>query len=268
MLTKLETIRLRQASVVGGHFDSLAAPGEYARTFREYGIDVGALTAEEAAARIRARAIGVPLASALDDWAVILRLFGPRGGEAGWQHLLAVADLPDLTGTRYEIESTVASGGMGTVYRARDRELDRIVALKVLHAPAGADLARRMLDEARILASLEHPAIVPVHDAGTLADGRVFYAMKYVDGPRLDRYLGDDHPLPDRLRVFERICEAVAFAHASFATATSPACERAAPRLSRTPATSASARGRIRSFRSGDPRTCTCGRCETSPTPW
>jgi eukaryotic-like serine/threonine-protein kinase len=129
------------------------------------------------------------------------------------QHLHDVIDLPDLTGTRYSIEAPVASGGMGVIYRARDRELDRDVALKVLRAPVEPSLAERMVEEARILARLEHPAIVPVHDAGTLADGRVFYAMKFVDGPRLDEYAAGDAPLVDRLRVFDRICEAVAFAH-------------------------------------------------------
>ena len=71
---------------------------------------------------------------------------------------------------------------MGVVYAARDRELDREVALKVI-APevADADSATRLRREARIIARLEHPGIVPVHDVGTLPDGRVFYAMKLVE---------------------------------------------------------------------------------------
>jgi len=63
------------------------------------------------------------------------------------------------------------------------------------------------------LARLEHPGIVPVHEVGTLADGRVFYAMKFVEGQRLDQYLESVASLPDRLRLFFRICDAVAFAH-------------------------------------------------------
>ena len=75
--------------------------------------------------------------------------------------------------------------------------------------------AARMLREARVIARLEHPGIVPVHDAGTLPDGRIFYAMKRVDGQRLDEVaLDGGASLPERLRVFQRICEAVAFAHA------------------------------------------------------
>jgi len=71
-----------------------------------------------------------------------------------------------------------------------------------------------LIREARVLARLEHPGIVPVHDVGTLADGRVFYTMKFVEGQRLDKHLAAVDSLPDRLRLFLRICEAVAFAHA------------------------------------------------------
>ncbi len=130
-------------------------------------------------------------------------------------HLWQVADWPDLSDTRYEIMEPIARGGMGTVYLANDRHLRRPVALKVLHAPTlGPEAGERMLREARIIARLEHPGIVPVHDVGTLPDGRIFYAMKRVAGERLDRYLRAGLALNGRLRLFERICEAVAFAHA------------------------------------------------------
>ena len=93
-------------------------------------------------------------------------------------HLRSVAALPDLSGTRYELEGEIGRGGMGIVYAARDRVLDRRVALKVLDlTPAG---------EAQLIAALEHPAIVPVYEAGTLPDGREFYAMKLIKGARLD----------------------------------------------------------------------------------
>jgi serine/threonine protein kinase len=125
------------------------------------------------------------------------------------------ANLPDLSGTRYQLLEHVAHGGMGTVYAARDETLDRRVALKVLDVPvADGDLARRLNREARVLALLEHPGIVPVHDVGTLDDGRVFYTMKFVEGQRLDKYIEAVTSLPDRLRLFLRICDAVAFAHA------------------------------------------------------
>jgi eukaryotic-like serine/threonine-protein kinase len=71
-----------------------------------------------------------------------------------------------------------------------------------------------LIREARVLARLEHPGIVPVHDVGTLADGRVFYTMKFVEGQRLDKYIETVESTQDRLRLFSRICDAVAFAHA------------------------------------------------------
>jgi serine/threonine protein kinase len=124
------------------------------------------------------------------------------------------AELPDLAGTRYRLLGQVARGGMGVVYAAQDETLQRRVALKVLEVPGEeSDLANRLIREARVLALLEHPGIVPVHDVGTLADGRVFYTMKFVEGRRLDQYIASVASVPDRLRVFLRICDAVAFAH-------------------------------------------------------
>jgi serine/threonine protein kinase len=126
---------------------------------------------------------------------------------------------PAPASSRYELIEVLGQGGMGTVYRALDRELGREVALKVVAAPAAGWVDApevRLLAEARILARLEHPGLVPVHDLGTLPDGRVFYAMKRVRGERLDAYarerMADGRA--ELLRVFERICETVAFAHA------------------------------------------------------
>jgi eukaryotic-like serine/threonine-protein kinase len=134
--------------------------------------------------------------------------------DAAVDHLRAVADRPDLSATPYEPVEPIARGGMGTVYIARDRRLERDVALKVMDVPAPTPSEiERMRDEARILARLEHPGIVPVHDLGTLPDGRLFYVMKLVRGRRLDE-AARDQPLHARLRAFERVCEAVAFAHA------------------------------------------------------
>ena len=106
---------------------------------------------------------------------------------------------------RYVLKDEIGRGGTGTVYRAHDTILERDVALKVLD--------RGVLTEARTTAQLEHPGIVPVHDAGTLDDGRMFYAMKLVQGDRLDRWLGRNRSMTERLNVFLRMCEPVAFAH-------------------------------------------------------
>jgi serine/threonine protein kinase len=121
---------------------------------------------------------------------------------------------PELD-ARYEITGVAGRGGMGTVYVARDRVLDRDVAVKVLDiADRGGSRAARLQREAHILARLDHPGIVPIHDAGTLPDGRAFYVMKLVQGRRIDAVIAQPPPLAERLSLFARILEAVAFAHA------------------------------------------------------
>ena len=128
--------------------------------------------------------------------------------EPALDRLSAMFRSPDVTGTRYELVSILGRGGMGVVYLARDTALDREVALKIFdRAPGDAN-------EARLIARLEHPGIVPVHDFGELPDGRLFYAMKLVRGDRLDRWMGAGREISERLGVFLRVCDAVAFAHA------------------------------------------------------
>jgi serine/threonine protein kinase len=135
--------------------------------------------------------------------------------DAALAHLCRVTDWPDLSGTRYELVEKIGQGGMGAVFLAHDRELDRPVALKVLSALAEEAAAHaRLIREARILARLEHPSIVPVHDAGVLPDGRFFYVMKLVRGKRLDEQVEHPSALAERLGLFQKICDAVAFAHA------------------------------------------------------
>ncbi len=130
-------------------------------------------------------------------------------------HLRNLVVDPDFTGTRYRVISELAHGGMGTVFLAEDLELSRRIAIKVLNAAEDSpDISRRMVREAQIIARLEHPGIVPVHDVGFLPDGRVFYAMKLVRGERLDEYAAKTESLKDRLRKFQAGCDAVAFAHA------------------------------------------------------
>ncbi len=136
------------------------------------------------------------------------------------RHLRRVVDEPSLEGTPYELVGLLGRGGMGSVWEVRDERLDRTVALKVLDEPRVASAAgetlsiARIADEARTIARLEHPGIVPVHDVGQLGDGRSYYAMKLVRGERLDRHVAGRVELAERLLVFLRIAETVAFAHA------------------------------------------------------
>ena len=132
------------------------------------------------------------------------------------ERLRDVATRPELATNRYVILRPIGRGGMGSVYAARDEQLGREVAIKVSNAAAPADdLDQRLRQEAKVLARLEHPGIVPVHDAGLLDDGRWFYVMKLVRGDTLvDHATSLEHEAA-RLVVFERVAETVAFAHAA-----------------------------------------------------
>lgn len=132
-------------------------------------------------------------------------------GDAAIARLRALEDRPDFSGTRYDVLEEIGRGGMGVVFRGRDRALDREVAIKVTTLATTAD-ADRLRAEARTLARLEHPGVIAVHDVGQLPDGRVFTVMMLVRGERLDERAAT-LPLADRLRLFDRICDTVAFAH-------------------------------------------------------
>jgi serine/threonine-protein kinase len=130
--------------------------------------------------------------------------------------LSELAGRPEIPGERYEILAKVGAGGMGQVFRARDRELEREVAIKVAHdALRSADAAERLGREARTIAALEHPSIPPVHEVGELVDGRAYYVMRFVHG----RTLAEDPPRSNAaLRLFLRLCETVAYAHSKGVT--------------------------------------------------
>jgi len=122
----------------------------------------------------------------------------------------------DVLADRYELEETVGSGGMSSVYRAHDRLLERYVALKVLHPHFGDDeeYVERFRREARAVARLSHPHIVTVIDRGQ-ADGRQFIVFEYVDGENLKQLVERSGPLPVRraLELGIEIADGLAFAH-------------------------------------------------------
>jgi serine/threonine-protein kinase len=130
------------------------------------------------------------------------------------------ASPPAAAAGRYVLLEEIARGGIGAVFRATDGPLGREVAVKVLQDRFAADsgVARRFADEARITAQLQHPGIPPVHEVGTLPDGRPFLAMKLIKGSTLaDLLAARPDPGHDRGRfiaVFELVCQAVAYAHA------------------------------------------------------
>jgi tetratricopeptide (TPR) repeat protein len=126
------------------------------------------------------------------------------------------AALGEVNPDHYRVEGEFARGGMGRILLARDRRLGRRIALKELHAEAGPGAPRRFVREALVTARLQHPAIVPVYEAGYWPGGRPFYAMKLVEGRSLDALLRDAPSLDSRLALLPHliaVAEAVAYAH-------------------------------------------------------
>ena len=125
------------------------------------------------------------------------------------------ATTPDVS-SRYEILGTVGTGGVGIVYRARDKELGREVAIKVLHADLQDGMAERFFEEAQIGAQLQHPGIVPVYDLDFGAE-RPYFTMKLIEGRTLLELLAERAGPADNqlgfLRRFEKICDTIAYAH-------------------------------------------------------
>jgi serine/threonine protein kinase len=125
----------------------------------------------------------------------------------------------------YAIESMVAEGGMGAIHRATDRNTQRTVAMKVLRddKPLSRQDVLRFVQEAQINAQLEHPNIVPVYELGQDAGNKPYYTMKLVRGVTLEDVLegirkgdastGVRFPLAALLTIFEKVCDAVGFAH-------------------------------------------------------
>lgn len=114
-----------------------------------------------------------------------------------------------------EIIELIGKGGMGAVYKACQKGLDRLVAVKILPTEIGRDpaFAERFAREARALARLNHPNIVSVFDYGQ-ANGLYYFVMEYVDGANLRQLVRDQHPEPQQaLALVSQICDALQFAH-------------------------------------------------------
>src|ERR1700728_3778772 len=125
-------------------------------------------------------------------------------------------DTPRVFSNRYELTHLIARGGMAQVYRARDRELDRPVALKVLFPELSVDRAfvERFRREAQAAANLSHPNIVPVFDWGE-DGGTYFIVMEFIDGRALSSILRTAGPMhPDRAaEIGADVAIALAYAH-------------------------------------------------------
>ncbi len=132
---------------------------------------------------------------------------GVEGGDETW----AVG--------RYQIDGEIARGGVGAIFKARDVDLGREVALKVIRQThqRNPELVRRFLEEAQIGGQLQHPGIVPIHEVGLLGDDRPYFAMKLVKGQTLGELLeARANAEEDRQRflvVFEQVCQTLAYSH-------------------------------------------------------
>ncbi|HVS34793.1 MAG TPA: tetratricopeptide repeat protein [Gemmataceae bacterium] len=128
--------------------------------------------------------------------------------------------LPSGLTARYRVEGELGRGGMGAVLRGHDPVMHRDLALKVLLAEhcAYPELVYRFFREAQLSGQLQHPGVAPVHDMGRLPDQRPYFAMKLVEGRTLAALLAErDAPardLPRFLKIFEQICQTLAYAHA------------------------------------------------------
>jgi serine/threonine-protein kinase len=127
-------------------------------------------------------------------------------------------DLQAVLAGEYSLERELGRGGMGVVYLARDVQLDRDVAIKVLptHLARSPAARERFVREARTAAGLSHPHIVPIHRVGEVAAGHVvFFVMSYVEGETLGERLRTRGPLPptEAARVLREVAWALAYAH-------------------------------------------------------
>jgi serine/threonine protein kinase len=136
----------------------------------------------------------------------------------------ASGDLPAEPRERYAKKRILGAGGMGEVVLAEDRDIGRDVALKYLTAPSEDKGAlARFVDEIRVVGSLEHPNIVPIHDVGVDAESRYYFVMKHVEGETLEHVIerlaaGDAayharYTTTARVQIFIALLRALAFAH-------------------------------------------------------
>ena len=140
--------------------------------------------------------------------------------EAGPAHAASGAGL-DIQGRQgiYAVEGEVARGGMGIVFKGRDGDLGREVAIKVLHEGLSErkDVVQRFVEEAQIGGQLQHPGIVPVYELGALDGQQPFFTMKFVRGRTLSELLKErkdpSQGLLDMIDTFEDVCLTVAYAH-------------------------------------------------------
>src|ERR1044072_2388840 len=122
---------------------------------------------------------------------------------------------PGQTLGDYQVLYLLGEGGMGEVYLATDKKLERQVAIKVVkHGVGSASVLHHSRKEEKILAGLNHPNIARLYGAEVTTSGLAYFVMEYVDGRRLDQYCREQElSIADRLAIFRKICAAITYAH-------------------------------------------------------
>ncbi|MCX6977335.1 MAG: serine/threonine-protein kinase, partial [Verrucomicrobia bacterium] len=143
-----------------------------------------------------------------------------------WDKDLGLADVRKLIeGPKYKVITTINHGGMGVILQSRDLRLRRTVAIKVINSQNqfSRENALRFIEEAQLTGQLEHPNIIPIYELGTDPQGEMFYSMKFVKGTTLHEIIHllrhshpetlKKYPLTSLLTIFQKVCDAVAYAH-------------------------------------------------------
>ena len=132
---------------------------------------------------------------------------------------VVLPSIPSRSLDRYQLLGEIAHGGMGTVYLARDLDLGRDLAIKVLRDEyvGDAPMTQRFVEESQIAGQLEHPGIIPVHELGLIGENKPYLAMKLIRGETLASLLRKRKDTPEErasfVAVFEEICRPIAYAH-------------------------------------------------------
>ncbi|MGB2985575.1 MAG: SUMF1/EgtB/PvdO family nonheme iron enzyme [Phycisphaerae bacterium] len=121
---------------------------------------------------------------------------------------------PDLSGKGYDLLEVLGEGGVGVVYQAVQKSVERKIAVKMIKAGVGQNTKEKekFIAEALVTGKLDHPNIVPIHDLDTTSDGQPFYTMKMVRGTPWGDVIRDK-PLAEDLHILLDVCDAVSFAH-------------------------------------------------------
>ncbi len=129
------------------------------------------------------------------------------------------SELIDRQLGKFRLEFEISRGGMGVILRARDMELDRSVAVKLLRKvhKGKPQLHQQFTHEARITGRLQHPGIIPIYETGLSWDQRPYFAMKWVQGRTLSELLAERNStqddLPRLLKIFEQVCQTLSYTH-------------------------------------------------------